>query len=405
MEIRRTCLVGVSGFGSAHYETLMGEYDAGRAEIVGATVINAAEEPEKCARLRSIGCKLFDNANQMFETLKGQADICMLPVGIPLHRPMVVAALQAGMHVIVEKPAAGAIQDVRAMQEAARAADRMVAVGFQDLYSAEVLQLKQALLDGQFGAIEQVSVWGLAPRDKTYYARNNWAGAQRTDDAAWVLDSPANNADAHELMMAIFLTGSTLTTGAIPERIEAELYRAQTVNADLYGMRIATSAGVPIFGLFSHACPAGNGRGLRIQCSEGTVRWSRDGATLETAEGERELFSCPSAEALRVRMIEAVRQSAAGSPSFYCNLELASLQTLVINGAHEASAIHTVAAEHLKQFGQNGTDRVAVIGLDEVCNDALRERKLFSELDAPWARAGDTFDLAGYDHFSGGKQG
>ena len=199
------CIIGVSGFGRVHYEMLLNEHAAGTVEIVGATIINQDEEAEKCAHLRALGCRIFDDYEAMLRALAGKAELCLIPTGTPLHKTMTIAALKAGMHVYVEKPAAGCIQDVRAMQQASCAADKLVAVGYQHMYAPSTLEIKRQILDGLIGKVEAIKCRVLWPRGHDYYQRNNWAGRLRVDDT-WVLDSPFNNAVAHELMMMLFDT-------------------------------------------------------------------------------------------------------------------------------------------------------------------------------------------------------
>jgi hypothetical protein len=48
-------------------------------------------------------------------------------------------------------------------------------------------------------------------------------------DKTWVLDSPANNAAAHDLHNLLFLLGDEYNTSATPVQIEAETYRARDI--------------------------------------------------------------------------------------------------------------------------------------------------------------------------------
>src|SRR5690606_13051786 len=100
-----------------------------------------------------------------------------------------IAALQAGLHVLLEKPVAATVQEVDAIIAAQTAAARLVAVGFQDLYVPAALDIKKRVLDGQIGTLRKVVVRGQWPRSSAYYARNEWAGRLQIDNA-WVLDSP-----------------------------------------------------------------------------------------------------------------------------------------------------------------------------------------------------------------------
>ena len=75
-------VIGISGFGAVHYADFVREHAAGRVNVVAATVINQADEPEKCAFLQSIGCRLFTDYRAMLEEFRGKIDLCFIPTGI-----------------------------------------------------------------------------------------------------------------------------------------------------------------------------------------------------------------------------------------------------------------------------------------------------------------------------------
>ena len=83
------------------------------------------------------------------DLLAHPAEAVWLPLPIPLHRPYTEQALAAGKAVLCEKPAAGCVQDLDAMQDAQSRAGLPVAIGFQDIYEPTTLALKRALLDGR----------------------------------------------------------------------------------------------------------------------------------------------------------------------------------------------------------------------------------------------------------------
>ena len=63
----KACLIGISGYGDVHFNDLLREQEAGRSRLFAATVINQAEEKEKCARLMEIGCEIFTDHRKMLE--------------------------------------------------------------------------------------------------------------------------------------------------------------------------------------------------------------------------------------------------------------------------------------------------------------------------------------------------
>ena len=129
----RAALVGVSGYGRWHLLMAMEQMLLGRLQLVGATVINGKEQSAICRRLERKGVPVFASFEEMMAALAGKIDLLLLPTGIQWHAPMTLAGLQAGAHVLVEKPVAATLHELDAIIAARAAADRIVAVGFQDL--------------------------------------------------------------------------------------------------------------------------------------------------------------------------------------------------------------------------------------------------------------------------------
>ena len=129
-----------------------------------------------------------------------------------------------------------------------------MAVGYQWSFSPAVQALKDDIRSGLFGAARKLKCLYLWPRDEGYYARNDWAGKRKDAEGAWVLDSPVQNAMAHDLHNMFYVLGKTRETSARPAEVEAELYRANAIeNFDTAAARIRTEEGVEILFFVSHA--------------------------------------------------------------------------------------------------------------------------------------------------------
>jgi len=339
----RVCLVGVSGYAGVYYKLLTEGHAAGVLELVGATIINQEEEQERCASLPAIGCRVYADYRSMLHDLGGMADLCCIPTGTPLHMPMTVAALEAGMHVLVEKPAAGCLADVQAMQAAAQAAGKRVAVGYQHMYTDAVMAAKRAILAGTIGALQSIKCLVLWPRDEAYYRRNDWAG-RLTCDGLVVNDSPFNNAVAHELMMMLFQAGMAEDAAALPVAVRAGRYRVNAIEScDTACLAVETAEGVPLFFYATHACCETldpeiciRGQKGQISLTHQRVRISADGAapiTLPTGGGQ----------AARQSMLTAVLDMVQGGTAFTCDLALAARQTAVVDMVQHAGPIQVVA--------------------------------------------------------------
>jgi predicted dehydrogenase len=400
------CLTGVSGFGEVHYFDILRQAGRGELRLLAATVINQDQEREKCDRLHRLGCELFTDHSAMLDKYGSRLDLAFIPTGIPLHAPMALTALKAGANVFLEKPAAATIQDVRAMQSAEARSGRFVAVGYQTLYARETRWMKQKLLEGAIGRIRSLRCRCAWPRLDSYYGRNPWAGRLKDAAGHWVLDSPFNNAVSHQLNMLCFLAGEKLLEPARLKSIQAELYAAHRIeSADTACLRATTLTGIPLCFFVTHCSEEEWDPEITVVGEEGSLKWTYDGmAEITRRDGGREFLPCETGEDLRDSMLARVRARVSDPDSFICGLEIASRQTLCVDGAHDSSAVHHLEEKWFKRAPEGGSIRTVIQGIEPVLWRAYEEGKLFSELGAPWAKAGKVVGLEGYEFFPGGSE-
>ncbi|MDY4976567.1 MAG: Gfo/Idh/MocA family oxidoreductase [Clostridia bacterium] len=80
------------------------------------------------------------------------------------HAEISIAALEAGKHVMCEKPMAKTAADARKMVEAAEKSGKKLTIGYQHRHKAESKFLKQAIDDGQLGEIYYAQALALRRR-------------------------------------------------------------------------------------------------------------------------------------------------------------------------------------------------------------------------------------------------
>ena len=192
---------------------------------------------------------------------------------------MMNRALDAGANVLLEKPVAGSLAEVDRMIAAEkRHPGQFVAVGFQHTYGAEFQELQKRFLAGEFGRIRQITVFGVWPRNDTYYHRNNWAGKKFAADGTPVWDSPLNNAFAHYLNISLFLCSREPGGSAPGKLLHADLWRARREIETFDSCKIEVEAnGVKIRNFFSHTGRENINPFIRMECENGTVEWGRGG--------------------------------------------------------------------------------------------------------------------------------
>lgn len=144
----RIGLIGAGGIANgAHipgYKALGSE-----VEIVACADVNRATA-ERTAREHGIAAVYEDYRDMLRQERLDGVSVC---TPNKFHAPAVLAALEAGCHVLCEKPPAITADEARAMEAAARAAGRILTFGFMFRFSPEVSAAKRFAEAGAFGEI------------------------------------------------------------------------------------------------------------------------------------------------------------------------------------------------------------------------------------------------------------
>ena len=363
-------VVGIHHFSRTHLKQFL----ALRSEGLVGKLLAVAHQPElDPAWVNELQAKdvtlLPDLAALLAATPDGRAlDLVTLPVGIHLHVPMTEQVLARGIRVYLEKPVAGSLAEVDRLIAHPRA--DLVQVGFQHLAMPSLRALRQRIASGEFGAFTRAVVTCGWPRGNAYYARNRWAG-QLTLDGTVIRDSPANNANAHHLNLALFLAGGTVRS------VDATLARGNAITSfDTCGVRVALAEGGEVIFNASHLGEAQLGVRLRLEFARTTITCDDIDSkpTWRFADGSAlEIGNDPNAWSYR----QAVRRCQ-GEHVATCTLAEARPHAAVIEAIHQ-HPIRDLAG------CVSGGERIHHPGIDAALDEAhsrgvtLGETALFAE--------------------------
>ncbi|MDJ0768943.1 MAG: Gfo/Idh/MocA family oxidoreductase [Ilumatobacter sp.] len=114
----------------------------------------------------------LDRAFGSYEQLIESPDVDAVYIGTPasFHRPWAIAAIEAGKHVLCEKPFAANADDARLIADAARSSDVVVMEAFHWRYHPYAGQIRSVLDSGALGRIDRIEAVfdipdGWIPRD------------------------------------------------------------------------------------------------------------------------------------------------------------------------------------------------------------------------------------------------
>jgi predicted dehydrogenase len=119
---------------------------------VRLVAIADAHEPFAADTARRYG---YERAETGWQAIAAAEDIDAVSVVVAndLHRPIVEALLDAGKHVLCEKPLAPSVADGQAMAERAEKSDRVAAVGFTFRRSPAINAIRQQVTAGVLGPV------------------------------------------------------------------------------------------------------------------------------------------------------------------------------------------------------------------------------------------------------------
>ena len=143
--------IGVAGLGYASTLLIPSILDHPGAEVVALAEPTTSSE----AFCADFGVRGADS----FEELLAGDDLDAVYVATPhqFHAEHVIAALESGRHVLVEKPMALTIAECDEMIAAAAASGKVLQVGHTHAYDPPVLALRGLVEEGRFGRLGMIS--------------------------------------------------------------------------------------------------------------------------------------------------------------------------------------------------------------------------------------------------------
>lgn len=156
-------IVGLGFIGRKHVQVVEHHEDL---ELVAVCDIEKS-------KMQSLSCY---QTTDFEDFLQQVLDIVVICTPNYLHSPQTIKALQAGFHVICEKPLAIKSEDALKMMEIAHLHQRKLFCMLQNRYSPIVQWLKNIMNTQKLGEIFWVQVNCFWNRDERYYQKSDWKG-------------------------------------------------------------------------------------------------------------------------------------------------------------------------------------------------------------------------------------
>jgi len=223
-----TALIGCGRISYKHIEAMLNNQDRIILSAVCDPVLERAEAraQEYRKKASNMAVKVYGDYKEMLR--KERPDICAIATESGYHPRIAVDCLNAGAHVICEKPMALSISDADTMIAAARRNRRKLAICFQNRFNAPVQKARRALEAGRFGRMLHGMIQVRWNRDEGYYRQAPWRGTWQLDGGT-LMNQCIHGIDLLQWMMGEDAVRVQAVTRRFLRPIEAEDFGAAVV--------------------------------------------------------------------------------------------------------------------------------------------------------------------------------
>ena len=169
-----------------------------RVELTGFCDLIEERAAKACQRYGDPGAKVYLDYRRLLEDKA--IDVIYVLTPNVAHAPITVDALEAGKHVLCEKPMAATSADARKMLDAATRTGKKLTIGYQNRFRKDIQTLHNACRNGELGDIyfarahairrKGVPTWGVFP-DKSKQGGGPLIdiGTHALDITLWAMDN------------------------------------------------------------------------------------------------------------------------------------------------------------------------------------------------------------------------
>ncbi len=151
----RAGIIGVGAIGRHHVRIYN---DLNDVQLVA---IADTDEARRTGIARRYKVAAYADYREMFA--REALDIVSIAVPTVLHRPVALAAMAHGIHVLVEKPIAATVAEAYEIIREAEARKLTLMVGHVERFNPTVVELRRRLTEGELGPVFQVHARRLSP--------------------------------------------------------------------------------------------------------------------------------------------------------------------------------------------------------------------------------------------------
>ena len=207
-------ILGCGVIGPHHAKAIAGLESA---ELVAVADV-VPELAEKLAE--DYGCSPHTSLEEMLSGVDLDAVCVCTPSG--MHAEGAITALEAGKHVVIEKPVDVTLEAADRLIEVQHATGGRVAVVSQHRFDAATQAVHEALARGEFGRLTSGSADVRWWRSQSYYDSGGWRGTWELDGGGVLINQAIHSIDLLQWLMGQVVEVTAHTGLIAHERIEVE---------------------------------------------------------------------------------------------------------------------------------------------------------------------------------------
>ncbi|WP_203581908.1 Gfo/Idh/MocA family protein [Microbacterium hibisci] len=218
----RIGIIGTGGIADAHIRGYLAFPE--ECEIVALADVIPGKAAQKAEAFGFADATAFDDPLVMIAAVG--LDVVSIATPPSTHASLAVAALDAGVNVLVEKPMAPSLEECDAMLAAQKRSGKVLSVVAQNRFRDDLMTLKEVVESGLLGSISHARVDSAWWRGLPYYDLW-WRGTWEKEGGGCTL-----NHAIHHIDLLLWLLGR-------PTEVTAMLANAQHDNAEVEDLSVA----------------------------------------------------------------------------------------------------------------------------------------------------------------------
>jgi len=190
----RLAVIGMGGMGRAHVRNIQGSSCATLVGFADVDVEGAKAFAAEIAEQDGVEIPVFADHEALISA--GLAEAVLIASPHPAHTDAAVAAFQAGLHVLCEKPVAERVSSVDRVNAAAAEAGTVYSVMFQHRLNPDKRRLRRAIQEGVLGRVTRMHFVATGSyRGQSYYDSGAWRGTWAGEGGGVLMNQAPHDLD------------------------------------------------------------------------------------------------------------------------------------------------------------------------------------------------------------------